>query len=162
MTINKYLTKLNYMEIIEETGKVNFAKIIDLLKAEWPEDWGELSDEKLIQEFEKSSDYKYDINKYLYNGNQIIGWYRYSVWPRKEDNKTDVHTLDIVVNPEYQGKGLGNMLMNDLISDCKKRGLKKLLSRTIEGNIQSYKMHERNNFKVQFQKGKDIVWKIDL
>jgi hypothetical protein len=53
LTINKQLAILDYMEIIEETGKINFAKIIDLLKAEWPEDWGKLSDEKLIQEFEK-------------------------------------------------------------------------------------------------------------
>jgi len=150
------------MKIVEETGKINFATIIDLIKEEWPKEWGMVSDMEMIQEFEKSSNYKFDVNKYLYENDKIVGWYRYSAWPREENNKTNAHTLDIVINSNYQGKGYGKMLMEDLILDCKRRGFKKLMSRTIEGNNQSYKLHERNGFKIAFREAKDIVWEIYL
>ena len=150
------------MEIIEEKNEINFWNILDLIKVEWPKEWKILSDEDLIQEFIKSSDNKFDVNKYLFENNQIIGWYRYSTWPREESNKTIAHVFDIVINPEYQGKGLGKLLMEDLIKDCRERGYKKIMSRTIEGNIQSYKLHEKNGFKISFRKGIDIVWEINI
>jgi L-amino acid N-acyltransferase YncA len=150
------------MEIIEETGKINYANIIDLIKEAWPREWGESSEENMIREYEKTSNYEYDINKFLYDNDKIIGWYRYSAWPREEKNKENAHTLDIVINPKYQGKGLGRMLMEDQILDCKRRGVKKLMSRTIEGNINSYKLHERCGFKISFRKGTDIVWELNL
>jgi L-amino acid N-acyltransferase YncA len=150
------------MEIIEEKNEINFWKILDLIKVEWPKEWKILSDEDLIQEIIKSSDNKFDVNKYLYENNQIIGWYRYSTWPREESNKTIAHVFDIVINPEYQGKGLGKLLMEDLIKDCRERGYVKIMSRTIEGNIQSYKLHEKNGFKISFRKGIDIVWEINI
>ena len=150
------------MEIIEEKDKINFVSIIDLIKEEWPKEWGVESDENMIKEFEKSANNKYDINKFLYDNDKIIGWYRYSAWPREKENKENAHTLDIVIDPKYRGKGLGKMMMEDLISDCKKKGFKKLTSRTIEGNSQSYKLHEQTGFKIAFRKGKDIVWEIDI
>jgi len=150
------------MEIIEETGKINFSTIIDLIKEEWPKEWGILSDQEMIRELEKSSNTEFDVNKYLYEDGKIIGWYRYSAWPRKENNKENAHALDIVINHKYQGKGLGKMLMEDLILDCKRRGFKKLMSRTIEGNSQSYKLHVRNGFKISFRKGTSIVWEINF
>ena len=150
------------MEIIEEKNEINFWNILDLIKVEWPKEWKILSDEDLIQEFIKSSDNKFDVNKYLFENNQIIGWYRYSTWPREESNKTIAHVFDIVINPEYQGKGLGKLLMEDLIKDCTERGYEKIMSRTIEGNIQSYKLHEKIGFKISFRKGIDIVWEINI
>jgi L-amino acid N-acyltransferase YncA len=150
------------MEIIEIAGRIDFAKIIDLIKEEWPKEWGESSEENMIIEFEKTSNYEYDINKFLYDNDKIIGWYRYSAWPREEKNKENAHTLDIVINPKYQGRGLGRMLMEDQIHDCRRRGFKKLMSRTIEGNISSYKLHEKNGFNISFRKGTDIVWELNL
>jgi L-amino acid N-acyltransferase YncA len=150
------------MEIIEETGKINFSMIVDLLQEEWPKEWGKLSKKELIREFEITSAPKFDVNKYLYENDKIIGWYRYSAWPREENNKSDAHILDIVLNSNYQGKGLGKLLMEDLIKDCRKKGFEKLMSRTIEGNFQSYKLHERNSFKIAFIKGIDIVWELSL
>ena len=150
------------MDIIEIKEKINFASIINLLKEEWPEEWDALTDGKLIEFFDKSCNYEYDINKFLYDKDEIIGWYRYSTWPREEMNKENAHILDMVMDPEYQGKGLGKMMMEDLILDCKKRKFKKLMSRTIEGNIQSYKLHERTGFRLLFRKGIDIVWEVNL
>ena len=150
------------MEIKELKEKINFTSIINLLKEEWPKEWETLSDEKMVDFFEKSCDYKYDINKFLYDNNEVIGWYRYSAWPREKKNKENAHILDIVIDSEYQGKGLGKMMMENLILDCKKRRFKKIMSRTIEGNIQSYKLHETNGFKILFRKDIDIVWEIKL
>ena len=150
------------MEIIEETGKVNFASIIDLLREEWPKEWGIISDEGIIEDFEKTADYQFDVNKYLSDNDKIIGWYRYSAWPQEKENNENAHTWDIVINPNYQGRGLGKMLMDDLILDCRKRGFKKLMSRTIEGNFKSYKLHEQAGYKIASKNGMDIVWEIDL
>ena len=156
------LSEVSDMEVIEETGKVNFASIIDLLKEEWPKDWGTISDEKMIEDFEKTANDQFDVNKYLSDNGKIIGWYRYSAWPREKDNIENAHTFDIVIDPNYQGRGLGKMMMEDMILDCKKKGFKKLMSRTIEGNHQSYRLHEKTGFKMAFRKGIDIVWEIDL
>jgi L-amino acid N-acyltransferase YncA len=150
------------MEIIDGTGSLDFHEILDLLKTEWPTEWGIVSDERLIEEFEESADREYDINKFLVSDGKKIGWYRYSTWPREKDNKDSAHTLDIVVSPGYQGLGYGEMLMRDLIDDCRKRGFQKLMSRTIEGNIKSYGLHEKTGFREAFRKGTDIVWEIAL
>ena len=150
------------MEIIEETGKVNFASLIDLLREEWPKEWGTVSDEKIIEDFEKTADYQFDVNKYLSDNDKIIGWYRYSTWPREKGSIENAHTWDIVIDPKYQGRGLGKMMMEDMIFDCRKRGFKKLISRTIEGNYKSYKLHEQASFKIAFRKDIDIIWEIDL
>lgn len=146
------------MDIVSETGKVDFASIMSLLRAEWPKEWGEISDGKMIEEFEKSCDYRYDVNKYLRDDGNIIGWYRYSTWPREESNKENAHTLDIVIDEKYQGQGLGRKLMEDLLDDCRKRGFRKIMSRTIEGNASSFILHEKTGFEIAFKKGTDIVW----
>ena len=37
-------------------------------------------------------------NKYLYEDGKIIGWYRYSVWPREENNNRVVRKLQFLNN----------------------------------------------------------------
>ena len=75
---------------------------------------------------EKSHNEKTDTVKYLVDQNKIIGWYRYSLWPRGKEETTTAHTLDIAILPSYQKQGLGTFLMKDMIKDCKNKGIKKV------------------------------------
>lgn len=150
------------LEIVEEAGRVDFASLIDLMRLEWPEDWGAASDERMLEVFEESSDPRFDVNKYLVADGRRVGWYRYTRWPRGSTTAETAHTLDIVLMCDHQGKGLGRMLMDDLISDCRDRGYRKLLSRTIEGNLKSNALHRSAGFRESFRNGSDIVWELSL
>lgn len=147
--------------IVEENGKIDYSSIIDLINAEWPEEFGEATDQEKIMEMERSSN-KLDINKFLMKNNKKIGWYRYSSWPREESNHDFAHTFDIVVLPEYKGQGFGKLLMNDMIHDCRNKGFKNLKSRTFLNNEDSIHLHQKCGFKEAFKVNGSIVWEINL
>lgn len=150
------------LEIVEQEGRMDFSSLMDLIRAIWPREWGSPTEAEMLAEYEKSHDPEYDIDKFAFLEHKRIGWYRYSRWPREKANHDTAHTLDIVVLPEYQGKGYGKALMRDMIEDCRNRGYKKLMSRTIVGNTQSIALHESTGFKEAFRKGSDIVWELIL
>lgn len=147
--------------IVEENGNIDYSSIIELINAEWPEEFGEATDQEKITEMERSSN-KLDINKFLIKNNKKIGWYRYSSWPREESNHDLAHTFDIVVLPEYKGQGFGKLLMNDMIQDCINKGFKNLKSRTFLNNEDSIRLHQKCGFKEAFRVNDSIVWEINL
>jgi len=146
------------MVIKEIIGKPDYSEIIDLINTIWPEEFGEKSDEEKICEMEKSFDLTTDTVKYLYKEDKIIGFYRYSLWPREDIKPKSAHTFDIAILPSFQNNGLGKYLMNDLISDCKNKGIEKLLSRTFLTNKGSIFLHKSCGFKEQMKTEDSIVW----
>jgi L-amino acid N-acyltransferase YncA len=150
------------MEIVLEKESMNFEKIRSLVIQEWPTEFGNMSDDEKIMEFEKTKNDLYDINKYLVENDKSIGWYRYSKWPRDVDNNDNAHTLDIVVDNSHRGKGLGKMMMKDLIEDCRSKGYKNLKSRTFFTNIGSIELHKKIGFHEAFRTADSIVWEINL
>jgi L-amino acid N-acyltransferase YncA len=150
------------LEIVKIEGKPDYSKIIDLINALWPEEFGALSDEEKIEEMDKSHNAETDTVKCLFEGYKIIGYYRYSLWPREDKETKQAHTFDVVLLPEYQRQGLGVMLMKDLIADCKNNGIKQLLSRSFKNNEGSIKLHRRLGFRLHLETDDSLVWKIEI
>jgi L-amino acid N-acyltransferase YncA len=146
------------MELIEREGAFPFAEILELIKAEWPSQWKAATDAQMLAEMEGSSDARFDVNKLLLDGERIVGWYRYSRWPREESNLEDAHTLDIAISPGLQGRGYGSMLMSDMLGDCRGRGYRKLMSRTFLDNAASIALHRKSGFSEAFRTEDSIVW----
>jgi len=150
------------MEILIDNNNVDLNKYFDLIKLELPDELRALSDIDLLQEINKSFDPVTDKIKYLNHEGNIVGWYRYSKWPRNEKNTKTVHALDIAIKQEYQGKGFGILLFKDMIMECKLAGISKIISRTIKSNQQSYGLHKSIGFKELFKKNDSIVWEIEI
>ncbi len=150
------------MEILVDNNNADLSKFFDLIKLELPDELRMLSDMDLLQEINKSFDSETDKIKYLNHDSNIIGWYRYSKWPRNEKDTKTVHALDIAIAKEYQGKGFGVLLFNDMIMECKLTGINKIISRTIKSNEQSYGLHKRIGFKELFVKNDSIIWEIEI
>ena len=152
---------MNEMEIKEITGKPKFSEIIELINAEWPPEFGEKSDKEKIEGMDKSHNLKTDTTKYLYEGEQIIGFYRYSLWPRENPTTNSAHTFDIAILPSFQKKGLGKLLMKDMIADCRKKEIVELLSRSFFTNKGSIKLHLSCGFRKHLETEDSIVWEIN-
>ena len=149
-------------ELVEAGADFSFASIAALIAAEWPSQWPATDEAGMLSEIEKSSDPRYDVNKLLVEGGRVIGWYRYSRWPREESNLTEAHSLDIAILPESRGRGYGELLMRDLISDCRERGYRKLMSRTFLDNGPSISLHAKIGFAEAFRTADSIVWTLNL
>lgn len=150
------------MHLLKLMTPPTFSEIIDLINVIWPEEWGEKSDSEKIESMNLSFNAETDTTKYLYLKDDIIGFYRYSLWPRNNTNTDTAHTFDIAILPDFQKKGLGKMLMYDMAEDCKKKGLKTLMSRCFKSNGPSRKLHESCGFTLFDQTEDSIVWKLDL
>ena len=150
------------MDIIDTGADFDFGKVVELIKAEWPPQWKAVTEAEMVAEIEGSADRRHDVNRLLVEGDRILGWYRYSRWPREESNRTDAHTLDIAVLPEMQGRGYGELLMRDLVEDCRRRGYRKLMSRTFFDNARSIALHAKVGFAEAFRTEDSIVWSLSL
>jgi len=148
------------MEIKEIKGVPDYSKIINLINAEWPSEFGNVDDKEKIKEMIKSHNEVTDRTKYLIDNENIIGFYRYSIWPRDKKNSKTAHTFDIAIDPRYQKRGLGSLLMKDMINDCKLRGMEKLLSRSFKSNQASIKLHKSLKFSLHLETDDSYVWEI--
>jgi ribosomal protein S18 acetylase RimI-like enzyme len=147
------------MDIKEIEGLPDYAALLDLIKAEWPPEFGDATDEEKISQMIESHNLNTDTTKLLYEKSDIIGFSRYSLWPR--DKKTsEAHIFDVAILPSLQKKGLGSLLMKDMISDCKNKEITKLLSRSFKNNPGSIKLHQKHNFTVSFRTDDSIVWEL--
>jgi len=105
-------------------------------------------------------DARTDTVKYLLDGGKIIGFYRYTLWPREDPRPRAAHVLDIAILPACRKRGLGTLLMNDLIQDSRKRGLDRILSRSFKSNDGSMRLHRSLGF-TQIESTEDsIVWEL--
>ena len=148
------------MEFKVIEGLPDYKEIISLINAEWPKEFGEKSDNEKIAEMIDSHSIEKDRTKFLYDGIDIIGFYRYTSWPRDARQTDSAHTYDIAVLPERQRQGLGVMLMNDMIEDCRLQGFKRLLSRSFKNNEASIALHERFDFHRTLETADSIVWEV--
>jgi len=148
------------MEIKEIKGIPDYSEIIDLINAEWPSEFGEADDAMKIKEMTKSHNQNTDTVKYLFDNENIIGFYRYSLWPRDNKDTKNAHTFDIAINPNFQKKGFGSLLMRDMIADCKEKGIVKLLSRSFKSNQASIELHKSLGFSLHLENEDSFVWEI--
>lgn len=146
------------MIIKEIKGKPDYSCIIDLINAEWPFEFGSVDNKTKIKEMGKSHNVETDTVKYLFNNGKIIGFYRYSLWPRDDKNTKTAHTLDISITPNNQKQGLGSFMMKDMIDDCKRKGIEQLLSRSFKTNEGSTRLHKSLGFSLQLETDDSYVW----
>ena len=87
------------------------AEILDLINAEWPVEGGKKIDQEKIRRMQGHHTPETDIVKYLLEGGDVVGFYRYSRWPRVNPHSRTAHLLDIAVPPSQQGRGFGRKLI---------------------------------------------------
>ena len=151
------------MELREIKGLPDYSDIIELINAEWPpeSEWGEKTEDEKVGEMIRSHNLKTDTVKYLFEDNRVIGFYRYTRWPRENPDPHKAHTLDIAILPSMQKQGLGGQLMADMIEDCRHKGFQQLLSRSMRNNRGSIKLHQSSGFTVYMETEDSIVWELN-
>lgn len=150
------------MRIEEIQGMPDYAKIMHLINAEWPVEFGEVDDASKLHEMIESHDVNNDTIKFLYDDDNIVGYYRYTLWPRDKKNTTTAHTFDITIDPTNQMHGLGSMLMHDMFDDCREKGLELLLSRSFKSNEASIRLHKSLGFSLHLETDDSYVWEKSL
>lgn len=63
------------------------------------------------------------------------------------DQENENTWLGISVNPDFQGKGIANTIMTELISDAKKNSIKIIQLTVDKENITAQKLYEKFKFK---------------
>lgn len=78
--------------------------------------------------------------------NNINGWAALSKYDSKKaySNTTE---LSLYVLEDFQGKGIGNKLIKEILNKGKKSGVHVILARITEGNNISIKLHEKYGFE---------------
>lgn len=150
------------MNIIDVEDRPDFSQLIELIKAEWPVEFGNISEDEMIKEMEKSYNPQTDSVKYLMDDGKIIGFYRYSLYPREDNTTKTVHTYDISILPGRQKQGLGTLLMRDMIEECRLKGFEKMLSRTFKSNKGSIHLHKSIGFNLHLETDDSYVWELIL
>jgi L-amino acid N-acyltransferase YncA len=150
------------LKLIKQKKLPDFTKNKELLNAIWPKEFGHKTYEEKVEAMINSFNKNTDIIKYLYSNKDIIGFYRFSLWPRNEKETKTAHTFDIAILPSYQKERLGTMLMMDMVNECRTMGLQTLLSRSFKSNIPSIRLHKSLNFLQEKETEDSIVWKMNL
>ena len=59
------------------------------------------------------------------------------------------HIMNVAVHPEYRGKGVGNMLISELIKICPENKIEKLTLEVRKSNILAQKMYKKFGFQIE-------------
>jgi len=148
--------------IIKTIDRIKYEDIIDLIQLAWPKQFGEATKNEMIEKMYETNDIKNDINKIILVEDKIIGWCRYTSWPKNVTSTKSIHLMDIIISDAFQGLGYGSTLMKDMIEECRRNGNDYIFSRTFADNNKSFRLHQKNGFIIDFRKEDSIVWKYDL
>ena len=151
------------IEIITLSEKFDFGEIIDLIREEWPAELGEKSDAELMQGMVDSHNASTDTMKLLRDARGTdVAFLRYTTWPRDAVRTRTIHLLDIVVDRRVRRTGLGAVLMQDMLAECRKKEIRWIISRTFTSNAASIGLHKRFGFEFDFETDDSIVWRKTL
>ena len=148
--------------VVKNINYIKYEDIIELIKIEWPIQFGIISESEMIKKMYETNDNQNDVNIVMIDDTKIIGWCRYTKWPKNEKETKSVHLMDIAIDGKYQRKGYASILVMKMIDDCKNNGNDYIFSRTFSDNKESIKLHEKHGFIIEFQKEDSIVWKRNL
>jgi ribosomal protein S18 acetylase RimI-like enzyme len=98
-------------------------------------------------EYKASPDELEQVNKNswlvisAYDGNKLVGFGRVVT-----DFVLHAMIFDMIVLPEYQGKGIGTMIIKKMVSRCKEQGIRDIQLFCAKGKRAFY---ERNGFEIR-------------
>ncbi len=99
-----------------------------------------------------------DFPYWVYEVEGKIAGYCYAhPWKEKAAYSRTLETT-VYLSPEYTGRGLGRLLMQKLIDDCRERGIHALIACITEGNEASCALHLKMGFK-QVSRFHQVGWK---
>jgi len=78
--------------------------------------------------------------------NVIVGWASLSEWSDR-CAYSDTYEISCYVKEEFQNKGIGKSLMENLLDKGKKAGFHVVIARITEGNLNSIHLHESLGFE---------------
>lgn len=100
---------------------------------------------KMLKRIETlSTSYPYFV--YRLDDGSIAGFCYAHPWKEKDAYNRTLEST-VYVSPENTGKGIGRMLMEKLISECRKRNYMTLIACITEGNERSFTLHEKLGFE---------------
>ncbi len=150
------------MRIERCLGRPDFGVMLDLISAALPPELTGASAEEIEKLYGEHYNPETDTVYLLKDADRIVGWYRYSRWPREKEESKEAHLLDIAVLKSEQGKGHGKRLLEDCIDRCAAEGFLKLYSATHETNQASIGLHRRCGFQKYLRDGAMTVWQLPL
>jgi ribosomal protein S18 acetylase RimI-like enzyme len=146
------------MDAKDDNDPGDFSRYLSLIRTEWPPELGNPSDDEIVAEMKKQYDKRRDRIRCWEEGGATIAWYRYTKWPRDAESTDEIHLLDIAVDEEHRGKGLGTALLGDLLRICKEEGVRMIYSMTALSNPASIALHRKAGFAEKFRREDSIVW----
>jgi len=150
-TLNDFLIRDMTVDDIEEVVKIEHLSF----KTPW-------TYEAFLSELTKNKVARYRV---IEKDKKIVGYY--GIWLLYGEG----HITNIAVHPEYRGIGLGNMLLEDIISLSKENGISALTLEVRVGNSVAINLYKKYGFvEVAKRKGyysdtgEDaiIMWKYDV
>ncbi len=88
---------------------------------------------------------KYPYFVYEESG-EVVGYCYASLWKKKEAYRYTVEST-VYIDAAFQGKGIGKMLMEKLISELRKKSFHAIIACITTPNPSSVKLHEKLGFK---------------
>lgn len=91
--------------------------------------------------------------------NWVVGYCYAYTWKQKRAYKYTLETT-VYVSTEYVGKGLGTLLMQRLIDECRQKGYHVLIACVTAGNKSSDSLHLKLGFKqvgLKFSRWLDVI-----
>jgi ribosomal-protein-alanine N-acetyltransferase len=74
----------------------------------------------------------------------------------------NLHIHRIAVSPEYQGRGIGTLLVEHLFTNCDKHGIKYVTVKSKKINEKAQRFYERQAFKRIGTNGPNYVYKNEM
>lgn len=109
--------------------------IKDILNSDFDEFW----DYNIFKEELQSENSKYLVAKF---NNEIIGFAGIKIIIDEAD------IMNIVIKKSYRNKGIGSLLLKELISLCQNLNLKSIFLEVNESNFSAIHLYEKFDFKV--------------
>lgn len=150
------------MQALRLEDPPDLVSLLPFIRLEWPAEDLPQTDAELITLTAASCLPDKDTFFLLLNGDEQVGFSRYSLWPRDVDRPDEAHIFDIAVSIAHQGQGGGRMLMDAMADECRARGLRRIFSRTFFSNAQSARFHRSYGFREAFRTKDSLVWVLEL
>ncbi|OUP15880.1 GNAT family N-acetyltransferase [Parabacteroides distasonis] len=77
---------------------------------------------------------------------EVAGYCYAHAWKERAAYRYTLETT-VYLSPGYKGKGIGRLLMERLIEECRAGGFHALIACITEGNEASYSLHEKLGFR---------------